>query len=82
MTDVCKLWVPGALGPGGSSKGVTGVIPEAPLICTASMQAFILQSALLCFSFCFGWIKCEFVCGSNWLCICLFSIDVTSIIGA
>jgi len=54
MTDVCKLWVPGALGPGGSSKGVTGVIPEAPLICTASMQAFILQSALLCFSFCFG----------------------------
>ena len=53
MKEVCNLWVPGALGPGGSSKRVTIVIPEAPLIYTASQQVFILQSALISFSFCF-----------------------------
>jgi len=53
MTEVCNLWVPGALGPGGSSKGVTVVTPEVPLIYTASQQVFILQSALISFSFCF-----------------------------
>jgi len=53
MTEVCKLWVSGALGQGGSSKGVTVVTPEAPLINTTSQQVFILQSALISFSFCF-----------------------------
>jgi hypothetical protein len=53
MTKVCNLWVPGALGPGGSAKGVKGVIPEAPIILKTSQQVFILQSALLSYSFCF-----------------------------
>jgi len=53
MTEICNLWVRGALGQGGSSKEVMVVTPEAPLIYTASQQVFILQSALISFSFCF-----------------------------